>query len=106
MVAAVAMTCTSLNISLRYSPLQSGERQDISLEWPLENGFCKESPMPSLSFITANYVARALNYNGDTDWTAHDAATMRTIDGQAFGAICNDIAAAGFEAIDIWTAHC
>ena len=62
--------------------------------------------MPHISFITANYVARAMNYNGDRDWVAHDAATVRTIDGAGFGAIANDIAAAGFEAVDIWTAHC
>jgi sugar phosphate isomerase/epimerase len=62
--------------------------------------------MPQLSFITANYVARALEYNGETDWSAHDVATVRSIDGQSFGAICNDIAAAGFDCIDIWTAHC
>lgn len=62
--------------------------------------------MPKISFITANYAARSLNYNGDTDWAVHDAATVRTIDGTSFGAIANDIAAAGFENIDIWTAHC
>ena len=60
---------------------------------------------PTISFITANYVARALNYNGDTDWAIHDAAT-RLIDGQSFSAIAGDIATAGFDHIDIWTAHC
>ena len=62
--------------------------------------------MLKISFITANYAARSLNYNGDTDWATHDAATLRTIDGETFGAIARDIAAAGFENIDIWTAHC
>ena len=62
--------------------------------------------MPKLSFITANYVARALNYDGNRDWSAHDAATVRTIDGPGFSAICSDIADAGFDCIDIWTAHC
>ena len=62
--------------------------------------------MIKISFITANYVARALNYNGDPDWSTHDAATTRLIDGEGFGRIAGDIAAAGFENIDIWTAHC
>ena len=61
---------------------------------------------PTISFITANYVARALNYNGDTEWATHDAATTRLIDGQGFSAIAADIANAGFDHIDIWTAHC
>ena len=38
--------------------------------------------MPKVSFITANYVARSLNYNGDPDWSTHDAATTRLIDGE------------------------
>src|SRR5258706_1478596 len=59
-----------------------------------------------ISFITANYVARTLDYNGDSDWDTHETATVRTIDGPQFGAIANDIAAAGFEAVDIWKAHC
>jgi sugar phosphate isomerase/epimerase len=62
--------------------------------------------MLQISFITSNYAARALNYDGTTDWAAHDAATLRTIDGEGFGAICSEIAEAGFDHIDIWTAHC
>jgi sugar phosphate isomerase/epimerase len=62
--------------------------------------------MPQISFITANYVARAMNYDGTTDWAAHDAATLRTIDGAGFGSICSEIADGGFDHIDIWTAHC
>jgi sugar phosphate isomerase/epimerase len=62
--------------------------------------------MPQISFITANYVARVLNYNGDPNWDTHETATVRTIDGPMFDAIANDIAAAGFESVDIWKAHC
>ena len=61
---------------------------------------------PTISFITANYVARALKYNGDAEWSHHDEATTRLIDGPGFSAIASDIADAGFDHIDIWTAHC
>src|SRR5437879_5084244 len=62
--------------------------------------------MPPLSFITANFAGRALNYTGPTDWATHDAATVRTIDAAGFSAIAAEIAHAGFDAIDIWHAHC
>lgn len=62
--------------------------------------------MRTVSFITANYVARALGYSGDTDWMKHDAATVASASPEHFLAIVQDIIAAGFDAIDIWTAHC
>ena len=62
--------------------------------------------MPKISFISANYVARALNYRGPSDWMAHDAATIKTASPEHFAGIAADVAAAGFENIDIWTAHC
>src|SRR5438045_9425067 len=62
--------------------------------------------MPKISFISANYVARALNYRGPADWMAHDAATIKSASPEHFAAIAADVAAAGFENIDIWTAHC
>jgi len=62
--------------------------------------------MCPLSFITANYVARALNYNGQTDWMTHDAATIKSASADSFAAIARDVATAGFAYIDIWTAHC
>src|SRR5258706_455543 len=62
--------------------------------------------MPKISFISANYVARALNYRGGSDWMAHDAATIEAASPEHFAAVAADVAAAGFENIDIWTAHC
>src|SRR5215218_138174 len=83
-------------------------------------GFCKSSGtdvtgvrmcvrwifMPTVSFISANYVARALDYNGETDWMGHDRATVRSASPERFLQIAQDVVGAGFEAIDIWTAHC
>ncbi|HEY7117359.1 MAG TPA: sugar phosphate isomerase/epimerase family protein [Tepidisphaeraceae bacterium] len=62
--------------------------------------------MPTISFISANYVARALGYMGPADWMANDAATLAAASPERFLQICQDVAAAGFDAIDIWTAHC
>ncbi len=62
--------------------------------------------MRNISFISANYVARALDYNGANDWGAHDRATTEAASPHTFEAMAGDIVAAGFGAIDIWTAHC
>ena len=62
--------------------------------------------MRTLSFITANYVGRALNYTGPAEWGPHDQATVKSMSADTFGAVCADIADAGFEALDIWVAHC
>src|SRR5687767_5093303 len=62
--------------------------------------------MPQISFISANYVGRAMNYRGPEDWMTHDAVTVAAASPENFAAIAEDVAEAGFEAIDIWTAHC
>jgi sugar phosphate isomerase/epimerase len=62
--------------------------------------------MPKISFISANYVGRALDYRGPADWMANDAATVKAASAEHFNAVAKDVAEAGFEAIDIWTAHC
>lgn len=61
--------------------------------------------MIAISFISANYVARALNYNGKEDWGLHDRATIALPPG-AFKDVCRDVAGAGFDAIDLWSGHC
>lgn len=58
------------------------------------------------SFITANYVARALNYRGPADWMPNNDATIAAASAEHFLQIVQDVVAAGFESIDIWTAHC
>lgn len=62
--------------------------------------------MNTISFISANYVARVLNYNGVEKWGEHDAATIAAAEPELFDAMAADVAAAGFGAIDIWMAHC
>ena len=62
--------------------------------------------MPTVSFITANYVARALDYKGPHDWMPNNDATVAQASPENFLAVIQDIVAAGFENVDIWTAHC
>jgi len=60
------------------------------------------------SFITANYVARALNYTGKSvsEWGRFDEATLAAALPETFRDICADIADAGFERVDVWASHC
>jgi sugar phosphate isomerase/epimerase len=64
--------------------------------------------MPKVSFISANYVARALNYPGGTtgEWGKFDKATREGTSADEFMRIALDVSEAGFDAIDIWDAHC
>jgi sugar phosphate isomerase/epimerase len=64
--------------------------------------------MPNItpSFITANYVARALAYKGPNEWGPHDEATLAAASPERFLEIVQDVVACGFESIDVWTAHC
>src|SRR6476661_1280343 len=63
--------------------------------------------MPRISFISANYVARALNYPGGTtsEWGKFDKATRASASADDFMRIAMEVSEAGFEAIDIWDAH-
>ena len=62
--------------------------------------------MRTISFITANFVGRALGYRGPDDWMVHDAATVKAASPERFLEMTQEIVAAGFEAVDVWTAHC
>lgn len=64
--------------------------------------------MPTISFISANYVARALNYSGGqtNEWGKFDRATRERASADEFMQIAMEVGAAGFDAIDIWDAHC
>ena len=46
------------------------------------------------------------NYDGSTDWSAHESATIANTSPRHFDAVCRDIAMAGFENVDVWMAHC
>jgi sugar phosphate isomerase/epimerase len=62
--------------------------------------------MPTISFITANFVARARGYDGNPDWMVHDQATVGSASPERFLEVVQDLVAAGFDAVDVWTAHC
>ncbi len=62
--------------------------------------------MRTISFITANYVARTLGYNGVSDWAKHDQATIQNTTPERFAEIAREISLAGFENVDIWSGHC
>ena len=66
--------------------------------------------MNTLSFITANYVARELNYQMSEGWDQGDAATQaafRPVEQfeSKLDAMLGDIKALGFQALDLWGAH-
>ena len=62
-----------------------------------------------IAFITANYVARETGYAmhgwGHGDRTTNDAFRPLDTYRERFGALCRDVAALGFDTIDIWGAH-
>jgi sugar phosphate isomerase/epimerase len=66
--------------------------------------------MHTISFVTANYVARQVNYSMSGGWGQGDQATnqyFRPLEtfAQRFEEIVTDIKALGFDALDLWTAH-
>lgn len=67
--------------------------------------------MPSrISFISANFVARQLGYHMTEGWMQGDNATndyFRPLEtfAQRFDGMLAEVAAMGFDAIDIWLAH-
>ncbi len=66
--------------------------------------------MNTISFMTANYVARQLDYDMTEGWGQGEAATNAyfeppdTFAGR-FDELLADVQEMGFEAIDLWTAH-
>ncbi len=66
--------------------------------------------MTTISFMTANYVARPLNYRMTEGWAQGDSATndyFRPVETYAerLETVFRDIQALGFTAIDLWAAH-
>ncbi len=67
--------------------------------------------MNTTSFMSANFVARQLNYNMPlSQWMVGDRTTQeyfRPLEtfGERFGALLGEVKAMGFGAIDIWLAH-
>jgi L-ribulose-5-phosphate 3-epimerase len=63
-----------------------------------------------ISFMTANYVGRPLGYRMTRGWAEGDAATnaaFRPLDSyrQRLGEVLADARGAGFDAVDLWSAH-
>ena len=65
---------------------------------------------PAFTFVTANFVARQINYRLDRGWMQGDDATnawfspLVTYE-ERFDAMLQEIKALGFTAIDLWCAH-
>jgi sugar phosphate isomerase/epimerase len=59
-----------------------------------------------VAFNTANLVARFTNYRFELKhWGEQHQKTVAMTDEAAWAAICREIAAAGFKAVEIWEAH-
>jgi hypothetical protein len=59
-----------------------------------------------VAFNTANLVARFTNYRFEfKHWGEQHQKTVALTDATAWAAICREIAAAGFAAVEIWEAH-
>ena len=66
------------------------------------------SPTPSKhpAFVTANLVARVTGYRYQlSQWMDQHKKTIAATDEAAWRAICKEIAAAGFKAVEVWEAH-
>lgn len=61
---------------------------------------------PTIAFTTANLVARYSGYRFTlNEWGVQEKLTREKTDEQEFAAICREIAAAGFRAVEVWVAH-
>jgi L-ribulose-5-phosphate 3-epimerase len=66
--------------------------------------------MNTISFITANFVARELGYHMTEGWGQGDTATQEHFKpletfGARFDAMLKEVKALGFDTIDLWAAH-
>ena len=64
----------------------------------------------TLSFVTANFVARQLDYRMEKGWMQGDDATQAWFSplatfAERFDAMLGEVKALGFSAIDLWAAH-
>jgi len=59
-----------------------------------------------VTFVTANLVGRVSGYRYElARWGEQHKQTVASTDAAAWGAICREISATGFRAVDIWEAH-
>jgi sugar phosphate isomerase/epimerase len=62
--------------------------------------------MPTISFSTANLAGRALKYRGPYEWPRNTEATITWTNPNRFLEVVQNVVTAGFDAVDIWAAHC
>ena len=61
----------------------------------------------NICFNTANLVARVTGYHFKMDkWGEQHEKTVAATNEREWAAICDEIAAAGFRAVEVWAAHC
>lgn len=61
---------------------------------------------PVIAFNSANLVARVTDYHYKLmNWMGQHAKTVAATDAAAWRAICREIAATGFKAVEVWEAH-
>ena len=61
----------------------------------------------NICFNTANLVARVTGYHYKVDrWGEQHEKTVAATNEREWAAICDEIAAAGFHAVEVWAAHC
>ena len=64
------------------------------------------TPAKNAAFNTANLVARVTGYHYNlSQWMDQHQKTIAATDEAAWRAICKEIAAAGFKAVEVWEAH-
>jgi hypothetical protein len=64
------------------------------------------TPAKDAAFLTANLVARVTGYRYQlSQWMEQHKKTIAATDEAAWRAICKEIAAAGFKAVEVWEAH-
>lgn len=62
--------------------------------------------MPTISFPTSNFIGRAMQYRGPHDWKPNEETTQNWISPDRFLEIIQNAITDGFDAVDIWSAHC
>ncbi|RPI20679.1 MAG: sugar phosphate isomerase/epimerase, partial [Acidobacteria bacterium] len=66
----------------------------------------KAAGPPQIAFNTANLVARVTGYRYELrNWMTQHIKTAEATDAAAWRAICQEIAATGFKAVEVWEAH-
>src|SRR5512143_1198620 len=94
---ATALAATGVSCRSRGQPAESGTLGKASVN---------DSSPARVAFNTANLVGRVTGYRYElSHWGDQHQKTVAATDEQAWRAICREIAATGFRAVEIWEAH-